>query len=139
MQSLLPFQMEESPRAQPCILVVDDDPSIRQLIVTTLRRDGYSLTEAENGREALEAMRRGNEDLVLLDLMMPEVSGWDVLRVRKESSDLQRIPVIVITAAHGAEVADAVSGGICALLPKPFELEKLHLLVRNCLAAHEGD
>ena len=121
---------------QPCILVVDDDSNIRKLIVTTLRREGYTLSEAHNGREALEAMRSGTEDLVLLDLMMPEVSGWDVLRIREQDAALRRIPVIVITANHGAEVSEAVDSGICALLPKPFALATLHALVKTCLARH---
>jgi CheY-like chemotaxis protein len=124
------------PENPPCILVVDDDVSIRKLIVTSLRREGYKLTEAQNGREALDVMRGGDEDLVLLDLMMPEVSGWEVLRIRKDNPDLRRIPVIVISANHGPDVSEAVASGICALLPKPFELAALHALVRSCLS-HE--
>ncbi|HUP45445.1 MAG TPA: response regulator [Thermoanaerobaculia bacterium] len=125
--------MEHAAREAPCILVVDDDPSIRRLIISTLRRDGYTLTEARNGREALDAMRRGDEDLVLLDLMMPEVTGWDVLRIREASPDLRRIPVIVITAAYGPELSEALGNGICALLPKPFDLAVLQAIVRTCL------
>lgn len=123
----------------PCILVVDDDVSIRKLIVTSLRREGYKLNEAVNGREALDAMRGGDEDLVLLDLMMPEVSGWEVLRIRRENAELRRIPVIVISANHGPDVSEAVSSGICALLPKPFELAALHALVRSCLMHEHGE
>lgn len=104
------------------------------MIVSTLRRDGYAMSEARNGREALEAMHSKHEDLVLLDLMMPEVSGWDVLRVRKDDEALRRIPVIVITAHHGADVPDSAESGVCALLHKPFELSALHELVKTCLA-----
>lgn len=107
--------------------------------MTTLRRDGYKLTEAQNGREALDAMRAGGEDLVLLDLMMPEVSGWEVLRVRKETPSLRGIPVIVISANHGLDVTDVVSNDICGLLPKPFELSSLHELVRTCLLLEHGE
>lgn len=77
-------------------------------------------------------MRSGREDLVLLDLMMPEVSGWDVLRERDASDELRRIPVIVISAAH-ADSRDLLPN-VCATLAKPFELESLHATVRNCLA-----
>lgn len=136
--SVLLCHMEIQPKEHPCILVVDDDPSIRKLIVRTLRRSGYTLSEARNGQEALDAMRSGTEDLVLLDLMMPEVSGWDVLRIRKENRELQRIPVIVITANQGPEIAEAIGGGICALLPKPFELATLQALVASCLAHTHG-
>lgn len=123
----------EKPSPPACILVYDD-PAIRRLIATSLRRDGYTLTEARNGREALEAMERGTESLVLLDLMMPEVSGWDVLRIRNERPELRSIPVIVITASHGPELDEVVGSGICALLPKPFKLATLHETVRSCLA-----
>jgi CheY-like chemotaxis protein len=126
--------MENVAHDSKCILVVDDDPAIRRLISTSLRREGYTLHEARNGREALEAMEQGNEALVLLDLMMPEVSGWDVLRTRRENPALRRIPVIVVTASHGDDLQEAVESGICALLPKPFELTKLHETVRNCLS-----
>ena len=125
--------MENSDGKPACILVVDDDPSIRRLIVSTLRREGYSLTEAQNGREALDAMSRGTEDLVLLDLMMPEVTGWDVLRIRDATPALRRIPVIVITAHNGAALGEAVGRGICALLPKPFDITALQAIVRECL------
>jgi CheY-like chemotaxis protein len=122
-----------------CILVVDDDDSIRKLIGTTLKRSGYNVCEARNGREALEEMRAGNSDLVVLDLMMPEVSGWDVLKTRSTDETLRRIPVIVASANRGPEIAEAVKGGICALLPKPFELDSLRALVESCLAHDHGE
>ena len=121
-----------------CVLVVDDDPAIRRLMVSTLRREGYQLSEAQNGREALDAMRSGREDLVLLDLMMPEVSGWDVLRERRNDPELLKIPVIVVTATNDPAIAEAVTSSICALLPKPFDLSTLHAVVRSCLE-HEHD
>jgi CheY-like chemotaxis protein len=116
-----------------CILVVDDDDSIRRMICVTLKRSGYEVCEARNGREALVAMRSGESDLVVLDLMMPEVTGWDVLRIRAEDESLRRIPVIVASANRGPEIVDAVKGGICALLPKPFELTALQAVVASCL------
>jgi CheY-like chemotaxis protein len=115
------------------VLVVDDDPSIRKMIVAALRRDGYSFLEAPNGKDALEVMRRDRPDVVVLDLMMPILSGWDVLRERQEDADLLRIPVIVISANRDPEVATAVNGGICAFLPKPFDIGALSALVRSCV------
>jgi CheY-like chemotaxis protein len=122
-----------------CILVVDDDDSIRGMIRATLQRSGYKVCEARNGREALEEMRGGGSDLVVLDLMMPEVSGWEVLQIRAADEQLRRIPVIVASANRGPEIAEAVNGGICALLPKPFELDALRALVVSCLAHPHGD
>ena len=82
------------------VLVADDDASIRRLLSMSLRLRGFHVVEARNGKEALTEMRAGNTDLVLLDLMMPEVSGWEVLRERARHPSLLRIPTIVITATN---------------------------------------
>jgi len=119
-----------------CVLVVDDDPSIRKMIVAALRRDGYVFCEAPNGKEALELMRNEHPNVVVLDLMMPILSGWDVLQARELEPELKQIPVIVISANRAPEVATAVDKGICAFLPKPFDIGALSALVRSCLLAN---
>lgn len=120
--------------AQTCkVLVVDDDANIRKLIVVALKRDGYAFFEASNGKDALEVMRAQHPDVVVLDLMMPVVSGWDVLRERSHDPDLLKIPVIVVSANRDPEVATAVTSGICAFLPKPFDIGALSALVRSCI------
>jgi CheY-like chemotaxis protein len=117
------------------VLVVDDDPSIRKMIVAALKRDnaGYRFAEAPNGREALDLMRSDHPDVVVLDLMMPVVSGWDVLRERADDAELKNIPVIVVSANRDPELATAVNAGICAFLPKPFDIGALSALVRSCI------
>jgi len=102
--------------------------------MAALRREGYAFAEAANGKEALEAMRQTPPDVVILDLMMPIVSGWDVLRERAGDPDLLSIPVIVVSANRSAELASAMDKGICAFLPKPFDIVALASLVRNCMA-----
>src|SRR5438094_6640705 len=105
-----------------CILVVDDDRGIRLLIVAFLRRRGFRLLEARDGNEALAAMRAGGADLVIMDLMMPHVSGWDVLRERAADPALLRIPMIVVTAANIREVtADLADKDVHAVVGKPFD------------------
>jgi len=116
-----------------CVLVVDDDPSIRKMIVAALKRDGYTFCEAPNGKEALDLMRKEQPNVVVLDLMMPVLSGWDVLQARELEPALRQIPVIVISANRAPEVATAVDKGICAFLPKPFDIAALSALVRSCL------
>ena len=116
------------------ILIADDDPSIRRMLAVSLRKDGYQTADACDGREALEAMRAGQADLVLLDLMMPGVTGWEVLTEREAAPELRKIPVIVITAERGDGVAKIRTDGACAVLLKPFELETLRALVKSCLA-----
>src|SRR6185369_3369467 len=90
------------------VLVVDDDSNIRRMIVAALKRDGYAFLEAPNGRDALDLMRAEHPDVVVLDLMMPILSGWDVLAERQRDADLMRIPVILISANRDPEIATAV-------------------------------
>jgi CheY-like chemotaxis protein len=117
------------------VLVVDDDPSIRKMIMAALRRDGYEFLEASNGRDALQLMRDAPPDVVVLDLMMPILSGWEVLQERQQDELLRTIPVIIVSANRDPEVATAVDKGICAFLPKPFDIGALSALVRNCLVS----
>ena len=128
--SALSEQGEKSIR----VLVVDDDPSIRRMIMAALRREKYVFGEAANGKEALDAMRRDRPNIVVLDLMMPIVSGWDVLRERSTDPELLSIPVIIISANRGPELATAMDKGICAFLPKPFDINALGSLVRSCIS-----
>lgn len=119
------------------VLVVDDDPSIRKMVIAALKRDtaGYTFVEASNGRDALDLMRGQQPDVVVLDLMMPLVSGWEVLRERAGDSALRKIPVIVVSANRDPELATAMQAGICAFLPKPFDIGALSALVRSCITA----
>jgi len=117
------------------VLIVDDDPNIRRMMIAALKREGYSFFEAANGAEALEIMRREHPNVVVLDLMMPIVSGWDVLKERSNEPDLLSIPIIIVSANRGPELATAIDKGICAFLPKPFDIGALSALVRSCLPA----
>jgi CheY-like chemotaxis protein len=120
--------------ASRCVLIVDDDPAIRRLLVIFLQRGGFHLLEARDGREALAEMHAGNVDLVIMDLMMPEVSGWDVLRERAADPSLQRISMIVITANNSRQVTDALlAKDVYAVVGKPFQLNALLKTVRACL------
>ncbi|GAC1435232.1 MAG: hypothetical protein NVSMB68_07510 [Thermoanaerobaculia bacterium] len=116
------------------VLVVDDDPAIRRLVIATLKRDGYEFCEAANGREALDRMRSEHPDCVVLDLMMPLVSGWDVLQERVQDPELTKIPVIIVSANRDTELINAIDQGICAFLPKPFDINALSALVKACVA-----
>lgn len=115
------------------VLIVDDDPSIRRMLTMSLGKQGYRTAEARDGAEALQAMRAGEADLVLLDLMMPKVTGWDVLAERATQADLRKIPVIVVTAERGANLEKILHYGNSALLQKPFDLGALNAIVHDCL------
>ncbi len=120
---------------QHCVLIVDDDWSIRRLLIAVLRREGYRVVEARNGREALTEMRTGSPNLVVMDLVMPELSGWQVLEERVGDPALLQIPIIVVTASNTVQVtADVKDQHVYAVISKPFDLDILLGNVTACLA-----
>ena len=102
------------------ILIVDDEPINRDILGMTLEED-YDLLYAGDGRQALEIMRetRDTLSLVLLDLMMPVLSGLELLAILREDPQLRRIPVIVLTADQDAEIKSLDLGAI-DFIPKPY-------------------
>lgn len=104
------------------ILVVDDDFVNRTLLATSLEEEGYMVETAENGRQALDQLRHGSFDVLLLDILMPEVDGYEVLAEVKRDKNLARLPVIVISAVDEIEsVIRCIEVGATDYLPKPFE------------------
>lgn len=87
----------------PRVLLVEDDEAINEILHYNLTRAGYAVEQAWNGREALEAARREKPDAVLLDLMLPEVDGWEVCRQMAETPELKDVPVIIFTARDALE------------------------------------
>ncbi|MCY3708719.1 MAG: response regulator transcription factor [Caldilineaceae bacterium] len=113
------------------ILVVDDDENLRDMVRLYLEREGFRVTEAANGRDALFAARYEKPDLVLLDLMMPEMGGYDFIRNFTQESDA---PIIVLTAK--LEESDKVVGlelGADDYVTKPFGVQELIARVRAVL------
>jgi DNA-binding response OmpR family regulator len=108
------------------ILVVDDEAKISQIVMAYLQRDGYRVLRAENGRVALDLARAELPDLVILDLMLPEVSGWDVCRGLRRDPKTAELPIIMLTARD--EVADRIVGlelGADDYVVKPFDPKEL--------------
>jgi adenylate cyclase len=107
---------------EPALLVVDDNEAHRYTLTRRLRRDGYSeIAEAENGLQALELLKERPFDLVLLDITMPEMDGYDVLKEIKSDMDLRDIPVIMISAEDKLDsVVRCIELGAEDYLPKPF-------------------
>jgi two-component system OmpR family response regulator len=119
------------------VLVVDDEPDIRELLKVNLELAGHRVVTANDGREALAAVQQELPDAILLDLMMPEVDGWDVIQQLKASSgrDLSEIPVFMVTARD--EAHQRLRGGIEGALryiTKPFDPEYLVAELASALA-----
>jgi two-component system alkaline phosphatase synthesis response regulator PhoP len=119
---------------QQTVLVVEDDQDIRQLIVHHLSREGFRLTEAAEGEAGLKMARSGGMELILLDLMLPGISGMEICRSLKADAHTAGIPVIMVTA-KGSE-ADIVAGlemGADDYLVKPFSPKVLVARVKSVL------
>jgi len=118
------------------VVCVEDEPEIIDLIRLILGRKGFDLTGATGGLEGLEAIRRVKPDLVLLDLMMPDMDGWEVYQQMKADPELKNIPVIVVTAK--AQSIDKILGLHIAkvddYVTKPFGPQELLQSVERVLA-----
>jgi len=117
-------------RRPPRILVVDDERSMRELLAIVLRREGYEVLLADNGRTAIDLLEREPVDLLISDIKMPDLSGVDVLRAAKKID--QDILGIMITAFASTDTAvEAMRLGACDYLSKPFDIDLLKMKVRE--------
>ena len=120
------------------ILIVEDDPDIRELLRFNLEKAGFTLFLAEDGEKALTLARKHSADIILLDLMLPGVDGLEVCRTLKKDPELQRIPIIMVTAK--GEELDRVVGlelGADDYVVKPFSLREVGLRIRKILDRRE--
>jgi adenylate cyclase len=117
------------------VLVVDDSEADRAVLSRRLRRQGHTVSLAENGRQALEKLRARGFDLVLLDIVMPEMDGFEVLRRLKADAATQNIPVIMLSGMDEMDaVVRCIEMGADDYLPKPFPPTLLTARVRACLS-----
>ncbi len=127
-----------SQQAEPeKILVVDDEKSMREFLEIMLQKDGYQVSCAEGGEEALEALRREKFDLLITDIRMKPIDGLEVLRQCKTISP--STAVIIISAYASAETAVvAMKEGAYDYLPKPFKIDEMRTAITNALLSR-GD
>jgi CheY-like chemotaxis protein len=105
------------------VLAVDDDPAVRRLACAMLRREGYETLEASNGAETLELLKTKTPDLILLDIIMPDMDGFEVCKAIRENPQTAHIPVIMLSA-----VSDQVRDSTVRIedyMPKPFKAQDL--------------
>jgi two-component system response regulator PilR (NtrC family) len=125
--------VDETP-AKPRILIVDDEPSMRDMLRIVLRRDGFDVLVAEDGRQALGVLERERVDLLLSDIRMADVSGVDVLRAAKQTN--RDIIAFMMTAFASTETAvEAMRLGAVDYFTKPFSMDELRLKVRQHVEA----
>ena len=120
------------------ILLIDDDQSTLQVLSEKLRLAGHETIIAQGGREGVEKAKRELPQLIVTDVMMPEVSGYDVTRAIRESEDLKNIPIIMLTAhSRVEELARGLDQGADDYVVKPFKLRELLARVNALLRMRE--
>jgi excisionase family DNA binding protein len=112
-------------RPGPLVLIVDDDADLRGYVRASLEAEGYVVREAGSAQEGLAALDEESPDLILLDVMMPEVDGWEMLRHVQERHGVGAIPVIMFSGRVDDGAAEAASRGAQGFVGKPFDPESL--------------
>ena len=120
------------------LLVEDDDPS-RDVLSRRLAKLGYVVIEARNGNEAVNAAREEKPDLILMDVCMPQMDGFEATRKLRSDARTARIPIIALTALNtAADVRRAIEAGCNSYETKPVGLARLNLKMRKLLAEGDG-
>ena len=116
------------------ILIVEDDAEIRMALSIRMEVNDFEVITANDGEEGLEKARKEKPDLILLDLMLPKMTGFEVCRMLKFDDNYKNIPIIVLSALdQQGEREKAIQNGADAYFIKPFELELLIVKIRNLL------
>lgn len=120
------------------ILAVDDENDVLLIIKTALLSEGFEVVTAASGPEALTAMAEKTPDLVILDMMMPEMTGFDVLEKMRSDTTTQSTPVIMLTGINDKEkIRTAIDSGVSYYMVKPFEFHDLISKVKLAIADAE--
>ncbi len=125
---------------KPIVLVVDDDPIISEILAMNLEGEGYSVCQAHSGEKALFMVESINPDLVLLDVMMPGLDGWEVCGRIKSIPQFKDLPVILLTAmaAQDEDARRSKDLGAHDLVQKPFDPDQLMSLVRKTIQSYQN-
>ena len=116
---------------------MEDDPSIRRLVRMILQREGYQVDQASDGVEAVLKLGVNDYDVIILDLMMPNLDGFTFMETLAENDPGRLKKVIVTSAASPGVIRERMRGVPFAILPKPFDIAKLAEQVKNCIASQD--
>jgi len=116
------------------ILVIDDSNTNLVLLESLFKRSGYRVFSAMSGKEGLDLMKDSIPDLIFLDLKMPEIDGFEFMKLMKKNSNWADIPVVILSAVSDKEtITRTIEMGVVEYLTKPLEIEKVIYLTRNIL------
>jgi DNA-binding response OmpR family regulator len=129
------FFNEATMSDNPRILCIDDEPGVIELVGLILRSQNIRVDGAHSGREGLEAMRKNPPDAVLLDVMMPEMDGWEVYKQMRADDVLRNIPVVIVTARNSSfeEIIARERAGVSDYVTKPFLPDDLRNSLKKVL------
>ncbi len=126
--------------SRPVVLIVDDEPDVVTLWQRSLLMEGFDVLCAYDGISAVDMAEVDKPDLILLDIMMPMMSGYEVCREIRANPLTEDVPVLCVTSAQSAEVREnAQAAGAQGLLIKPFTTRELVAQINRFLPLHEGD
>ena len=118
------------------VLLIEDEPNIIEAVSFILSRDGWDVSTHSNGRDAVEAVKRKSPDMVILDVMLPERSGYEILRDLRDGPDTSKLPVLMLTARGQTKDREmAERAGASKFMTKPFSNAELLAAVRELVAA----
>ena len=119
----------------PTVLVADDHADTRELLIALLNRAGFATLAAEDGQEAIDVTHESHPDLILMDLQMPVVDGWEAARQIKAQPESKNTPIIALTAdARGDDRLQAAQAGCDAFHPKPIDRDALARQIETLLS-----
>lgn len=125
---------EAAANDRPGVLIVEDDQALRSFIYESLQNEGYQPFKAQNGVEALDQLKKHSPDIVISDVMMPEMDGFELCRKIKTDINYSHIPVILLTAKTNAEAEiEGLENGADAYISKPFKWKQVSLITKNLL------
>lgn len=118
----------------PTILLIEDNRDIHENTAELLELEGFNILSARNGREGVEVAKAHLPDLILCDVMMPEMNGWEVIRLLKEDHSTSGIPFVFISASvEKKEIRSGFDLGADGYVRKPFEADELISTIKTCL------
>lgn len=131
------FSKGETPMSEPLILVVEDETDIRDLITLTLQFNGFQIVQAVDGEEAIEKASEIEPDLILMDIRMPRMTGYQACQILKNQTSTKDIPIVFLSAkGQDAEINTGLALGAADYLLKPFDPGSLPRRLREILDQH---
>ncbi len=127
--------MEQQAREQPKVIIVDDDRETREMLTLTLELEGLEVAQAANGLRLISILHVDRPDVILLDVMMSWIDGFELCRSIKKNEEFKDIPVIFVSAKKTPEdVREGLEAGAVDYFPKPVDVEKLVARIHQLLA-----